>query len=215
MKDRRVLLTGATGGIGAALARDLVAAGAFVVLQGRNQSALELLADSLGHANTAIVCGDLTCARQVETVAEEARSQRVNVLVNNAGVNEFTMFETSNLTNTFAVNVTGPMQLTQMLLPYFKSLGNALIVNIGSAFGAIGFPGYVTYCATKHAVKGFSEALGRELSDTKVKVLYVSPRATDTKMNSLAARHANIALGVKSDTAGRVANRILRAMDNG
>jgi short-subunit dehydrogenase len=59
-----------------------------------------------------------------------------------------------------------------------------MVVNVGSTYGSIGYPGYASYCATKFALRGFSEALRRELADTRVGVLYVAPRATRTSMNS-------------------------------
>jgi short-subunit dehydrogenase len=210
----RVLLTGATGGIGRELARELTGAGAFVVLQGRNEVHLSALRESLDETRTVICAGDLMSHDDIDAISVVAQHQRINVLINNAGVNQFSLFDSADIETTISVNIVGPMMLTQKLLAHLKSQPESLIVAVGSAFGSIGFPGYVTYSATKHAIKGFSEALRRELSDTSVEVIYVSPRATRTSMNSSAAERANEALGVKTDSAAMVARRILSAMRN-
>lgn len=211
MKEMRVLLTGATGGIGAALAVELTDAGAFVLLHGRNRERLDEIARLCG-GRAQTVQGDLNCAEDRERVRLAAEAQRCNVLLNNAGVNEFGIFEQTDIERVIATNVTSPMLLTQSLLPYLTGLPAAMIVNLGSTFGAIGYPGYVVYCASKHAIRGFSESLKRELSDSRVEVIYVSPRATLTSMNAGAANDANVALGVTQDSAERVAEVIIAAM---
>ncbi len=211
MKDMRVLLTGATGGIGAALAVELAEAGAYVLLHGRNSERLgDIARRCAGRAQT--VQGDLNCATDRERMLCLAKAERCNVLLNNAGVNEFSIYEQTDVERVITTNVTSPMLLTQSMLTYLTGLPAAMIVNVGSTFGAIGYPGYVAYCASKHAIKGFSEALKRELSDSRVEVIYVSPRATATEMNAGAANDANVALGVAQDSAERVAEVIMAAM---
>ena len=86
------------------------------------------------------------------------------------------------------------------------------MVNVGSIYGSIGYPGYATYSASKFALRGFSEALRRELADTSVNVLYAAPRATRTSMNSSAATALNQALKVGMDDPGDVAKAVLDAV---
>jgi len=87
------------------------------------------------------------------------------------------------------------------------------VVNIGSTFGSIGYPGFSVYCATKFALRGFSEALRRELADTNVGVLYLAPRATRTEMNNAAVEAMNAELQVNMDSPELVAERLVQALD--
>jgi short-subunit dehydrogenase len=142
----------------------------------------------------------------------------INVLINSAGVGQFGLFETTadvDIERLLAVNVTAPLQLTRSLLPQLRRQSSAAIVNIGSVLGAIGYPGQATYSATKFAVRGFSEALRRELADTAVRVLYVAPRATRTPLNSAAVERLNEALRVATDSPAVVASAVCRALARG
>ncbi len=207
-----ILLTGATGGIGSALAITLKDAGASLVIQGRSLTKLMELNGRLGEACIGILIGDLSKEEDRKRIANECIALHVNCLINNAGVNNFSPFEQADIDKTMNLNVIGTMSLTQSLITHFKSLDQASIVNIGSTFGSIGFPGYVTYCASKHAIKGFSDALKRELADTRVKVIYVSPRATSTRMNSEAVEALNQKLGVFMDSPEAVATAVVRSI---
>jgi short-subunit dehydrogenase len=208
------LLTGATGGIGSSLAHRLFDGGASLILQGRSPMKLFNLKQQLAEDSDRVTClvGDLSRRSDINNIVEEAIGLNVTGLINNAGINKFSLFEDSDVEQIISLNVIGTMLLTQSLLPHFRKLDSAFIVNLGSTFGSIGFPGYVTYCASKHAMKGFTEALKRELSDTGTNVLYVSPRATSTSMNSRAVEELNSELGVFMDSPGDVATAILNAL---
>lgn len=210
-ESMRILLTGATGGIGHQLASQLLHAGASVLLHGRSEDRLNKLVSQLGmtHSKCRTVSGDLVKKADREKIALAAESFSVNVLINNAGISEFKLFEDTDIESIVDVNITGTLLLSQAVLPSLTTKPEALIVNIGSTFGAIGFPGYVAYCATKHALKGFSEALYRELTDSRVDVLYVAPRATATSMNSDAANAVNEALGTSTDSPELVATAVM------
>ncbi len=216
MKDKNVLVTGATGGIGEALSRKLFAQGASLVLQGRNTSKLAALQSALDPAGKRVsfVAGDINVIGDREKLLLACKNHKVNTLINNAGINQFAPFVSTDISTILNTNTISTMCLTQSLLPQLLNADEAMIVNIGSAFGSIGYPGYVAYCAAKHAIKGFSEALHRELQDTQVKVIYISPRATSTDMNSEAANQMNESLGVASDTPEFVANHIIKAIHN-
>ena len=101
------------------------------------------------------------------------------------------------------------MKLTRRLLPHLKREPEARIVNIASTFAAIGFPGYSVYSASKFAIRGFSEALSRELSDTGVSVGCVLPRATRTAINSDRVVEMNRRLRVAMDPPDEVAAEVL------
>jgi short-subunit dehydrogenase len=104
------------------------------------------------------------------------------------------------------------MQLSRMMIKHLSGQKKAMIVNVGSVFGTIGHPGYTGYCASKFGLRGFTEALRRELQNKPVDVLYIAPRSTSTLMNSDSANQLNAALGNHSDTPDFVATQILKTM---
>lgn len=210
----RVLITGATGGIGEALAIRLHQEGAELLLQGRNQDKLDCLVKLLGKSKIRVpsIRADIDIEEDRQGLVNLARSLNVNTLINNAGVNQFAFFADTDIDRVIQTNVSSTLRLTQLMLPFLLENRAPRIVNIGSAFGSIGYPGYVAYCAAKHAIKGFSEALKREYADTELELIYISPRATFTDMNAEAANELNLALGVGSDSAEAVARQIVLAM---
>jgi short-subunit dehydrogenase len=220
VRDMRVLLTGASGGIGGAIARRLLAGGAQVLLAGRDLAILHTLMQSLEFAGSRVQAhaADLTKGVDRTALCNVARRWQggINVLINGAGQNPFAMYEdltAEQIDATLAVNVQAPLHLCRELLPSLKSRESAIIVNIGSVFGAIGHPGYVAYSASKFAVRGFTEALRRELADTRIKVQYFAPRATRTAMNSAAAEEMNARLGVTMDPPERVARELVTLLE--
>ena len=220
--EARVLITGGAGGIGSAVARELLARGAAVLLVGRDGDALSRLSSSLAFAaeRVATVAADLTLAAGRQDVVRAAAAWRggVNVLMNNAGVSHFGMFEDQSpgqIDLTLAVNVQAPLQLCHAMLPQLLRQPEAVIINTGSVFGAIGYPGYAVYSATKHALRGFTEALRRELAGTNVRAMYVAPRATRTSINSPAVERMNAELGVATDTPESVAAALCDMLESG
>ncbi len=216
LSDCRVVLTGASGGIGRALAEQLCAEGAQVIAVTRQPQALEPLL-RLYPQRIHPVEADLRDAAGRHAVLDAARRLGgVNLLLNAAGVNRFALFEQvddEQIDDLLAVNLVATLQLTRALLPTLRNQPHALIVNVGSTYGSIGYPGYAVYCASKFALRGFSEALRRELADTAVDVLYVAPRATRTGMNSSAAMALNEALNSRVDEPQRVAWQVTRAIE--
>ncbi|WP_367253690.1 SDR family oxidoreductase [Pseudomonas sp. stari2] len=215
LHETRVVLTGASGGIGLAIADALCAAGAQVLAVARHQAVLQPLLERYPQ-NLCWVAADLTFLsdrRKVLAAAEAIGG--LNLLINAAGINHFAMLEQlddSEINAMLAVNISAPICLTRLLLPLLKQADSAMVVNVGSTYGSIGYPGYASYCATKFALRGFSEALRRELADTRVGVLYVAPRATRTSMNSLAAQALNDALNASVDDPQTVAAAVVHAI---
>ena len=128
---------------------------------------------------------DAALADWVGSIEDGPRA--VNVLINNAGICRFDLFERlqpRDIELMMNLNSVAPMKLTQRLLPMLKRQPRARVINIASTFGAIGFPGYSVYSASKYAIRGFSQALARELSDTGVSVGCLLPRATRTAINT-------------------------------
>jgi short-subunit dehydrogenase len=213
----RILLTGASGGLGQELARQLGDAGAALLLAGRDSERLTALTASLG-AGAASVCADLERAAGIAALAGAAREFGVNVLINNAGVGAFGLLENQEwvtIERVLATNLEAPIHLTHALLPWLKAQPQAAIVNIGSTFGSLPFPGFAAYSAAKAGLRGFSQALRRELADSLVAVIHLAPRAIDTPLNSAEVKALNRALHNPSDSAHDVARQVVAALRRG
>jgi len=222
LASAKALVTGASGGIGAAMVKEIVVRGGSALITGRDMAALQALAREVDPDGDSvdIHCADIVVADERRRLEDRARSWLggVNVLINNAGVAAAGMFAeagTEEIERAFAVNAIAPMHLCQGLLPHLQRQPHAHIVNIGSVLGAIGYPGQSIYCATKFALRGFTEALRRELSDSNVKVHYVAPRATRTRFNSATVDALNARLKVGIDTPEKVAARVCRMLERG
>ncbi|WP_252107899.1 MULTISPECIES: SDR family oxidoreductase [unclassified Halomonas] len=212
---QRVLITGASGGIGHALAEALAKRGAQVLISGRNQEVLSALANRYPD-HVVAVSADLTNAEDRSRLVNAARMAECNMLINAAGSNQQGFFDTASdhdIEQLIAINLTATLQLTRALLPQLMTYPRAMIITLGSTFGQLGYPGQVTYCATKFALRGFSQALRRELADTRVRVMYIAPRATRTAMNSPQTEALNAALGNAVDAPDAVALAIVDAVE--
>ena len=223
LAGKRILLTGASGGIGRAVVLALARAGAHLALVSRDGERLQglaRLARGLGVAVTALEF-DLASATGHDTLVSQAAHALggLDVLVNNAGVQRYVNLaddDAAPLAALVAINFTAPLLLTRAALPVLRAAaGGATIVNVGSTFGAIAHPGFAAYSATKFALRGLSEALRRELADTNVRVAYVSPRATDTPMNTPEIRRLQRATGARMDAPEVVADSIVAAVTGG
>ncbi|MDI2378973.1 SDR family oxidoreductase [Pseudomonas aeruginosa] len=217
LRELAVVLTGASGGIGLELTGQLCAGGARVLGISRHLGGLATLMNRYPQ-QLQWHSADLRSRNGRQEVVTAAWAMGgVNVLINAAGVNRFALLEQvdeDTLDDLLDLNIKAPLQLTRLLLPLLREHPNALVVNVGSIYGSIGYPGYATYSASKFALRGFSEALRRELADTSVDVLYVAPRATRTSMNSSAATALNQALKVGMDDPVDVARAVLDAVQN-
>jgi NAD(P)-dependent dehydrogenase (short-subunit alcohol dehydrogenase family) len=177
----RVLITGASGGIGRALARELHGRGASVLLVGRDVQALASAAQELGGRSPRVdwCAADLATGEGRARVVEAASrwgGGGINVLVNNAGLGEFGMLDELDDTaieRLFAINAIAPMQLTRALLPLMASGGS--IINQSSIWGRSGVADFSAYVASKHAVIGVTRSLAWELAPRGLRVNAVCP----------------------------------------
>lgn len=222
--NARVVITGAAGGIGSASAEALLKAGAAVMLVGRSAPRLEDLARELGRATGAhparVACrvADLTQPGDLQNLSEQAAVWGCNVLVHNAGLPAFGRLQDETPERLMALmqtNLLAPMLLTRGLLPHLLAQPAAQVICVGSTLGAIGLPGYAAYSASKFGLRGFAQALRRELAETPVAVQYLGPRATQTAFNSEAAEAHNRATGTASDTPQRVAAELVALLQSG
>ncbi|MCU7835428.1 MAG: SDR family oxidoreductase [gamma proteobacterium symbiont of Taylorina sp.] len=214
-----VILTGAGGGLGIELARELTNKQCRIGLVGRNQSKLELLADQLraDGADVLVIPADITQKVDRETIVSTMieHFQGIDVLINNAGLMSFKGIEQEDDDKIAAIintNITSVMQLCKSVLPSLHKSDKAHIVNIGSTFGSIAFAYYTSYSASKFALRGFSEALRRELMDTHIKVSYFAPRAVKTTLNSPKVYAMAKKINMAMDEPQVIAQKVLHAL---
>ena len=219
LRNARILVTGASGGIGHSLALALAREGALLMLAGREGDALSAICGEISAlgANASPFTADLMQPGAAEQLATDAvaASGGVDVLVNLAGISSFRLFQeedSASIERLWRVNVIAPMILSRCLLPQMLGRGSGRIVNIGSVFGSIGFACFANYSATKFAIRGFSQALRRELENTGIGVTYVAPRYTRTPINAGAVSRMASALKMNMDEPSLVADHIVRAI---
>ncbi|MBK7766806.1 MAG: SDR family oxidoreductase [Sulfuritalea sp.] len=216
LNHARILLTGASGGLGEALAGQLSAAGAALLLTGRNADKLAAIRLAAG-AECVRLPADLATAEGIADAAAAARRFGANMLINNAGVGGFGLLESQDwaaVERILTTNLLVPVRLTHALLPWLKQQPAAAVVNIGSAFGSIPFAGFAAYSSAKAGLRGFSQALRRELADSSVRVIHIAPRAIDTPLNTEAVKRLNAALKNASDSPATVAAWIVEKLRN-
>jgi short-subunit dehydrogenase len=218
-RDQVVIVTGGGRGIGRAVALEFAAEGAVLLLGGRRMDALQTSVrecrDAGGRAES-IRC-DVAVEEDLQAIVTRAIDHygRVDVLVNNAGVvtggrlDEIAAEDIRRITD---VNVWAPMRLSQIALPHMRAAESGTIVNISSIAGRVGMPYYATYCASKYALRGFSEALRRELRRDGVHVMAVYPGVTATDLLEGVEIDG---LGVPIATAQQVGRAVLRGVERG
>ncbi len=187
-----VWITGASSGIGAALARTLAAQGAQLILSGRNEAALARIASQCGQALVLpFEATDYTAAAQAADQAW-AWQGHVDILVNNAGISQrslaldtaFPVYE-----RIVAVDLLAPIALTQALLPRMAERKSGCIVMVSSIAGKVGSPMRTGYSAAKFGLFGYSDALRAEVAGLGIKVHVIAPGSirTDVSRNAITA----------------------------
>lgn len=184
-----VLVTGASSGIGAALARELAARGDTVALVARREARLdEVLADCTATSpGSRRWVADLEDLERAESVALEVWDAfgGLDVLVNNAAIPQVchvTKLSNGEIERQMRVNFLSPVRMTMALLPRMLERGSGTIVNVGSVGGRLGIAREAAYTASKFALTGWSESLALDLWETGVKVKVVTPGAIDTEI---------------------------------
>lgn len=224
LQDSRAVITGASSGIGQALARELARAGSKLVLVARREDRLRQLAEEIaaasGRAET--VVGDIADpavrSRAVQTAQETLGG--LDILVNNAGIGAVGPFERASpdrMRRVMEVNFFAPVELTRLALPLLKQGRQPIVVNVSSILGHRGIPYNSEYCASKFALHGFSESLRAELAGQGIDVLVVSPGTTDTEFfDKVIDREGQTPIPKFAPvTAALVARKIVRAMRRG
>jgi short-subunit dehydrogenase len=189
IEGSRVLVTGASSGIGAALARMLARRGATVGLVARRQARLaEVLADCRADSpESRLWVADLADVGLAGRVALEAWDAfgHLDCLVNNAGVpmrRHTTSLDQPTLEWVMRVNFFAPAQMTMVLLPRMTARGEGMVVNVSSVAGRLGNANEAAYSASKFALCGWSEAIAVDLYDTGIQIRLVNPGPIDTEI---------------------------------
>lgn len=185
LKDRRVLVTGASRGIGAAVARRLAAAGARVALLARGKDALAALAREIGGGALGLACD----VRDTETLTHalaqlpDRMGGAPEIIVNNAGaflIAPAHEMSVQSFSDTLAVNLTAPFAVVRALLPALRAAKSGHVVTIGSIADRTTFPGNAAYAASKHGLRALHEVLRAELRGTGVRASLIAPGPVDT-----------------------------------
>ncbi len=188
IQSSRAIVTGASSGIGRAIAKEIATHGGKVVCMARREDRLQSLAKEIEAAGGSVitVAGDVTDAAVRARGVEAAVSHfgGLDILVNNAGVGAIGPFESADsecARRVMEVNFFAVVEMTRLALPHLKQGRRPIIVNVSSILGRRGVPHNSEYAASKFAVHGFSESIRAELAAGGIDVLVVSPGTTDTE----------------------------------
>jgi NAD(P)-dependent dehydrogenase (short-subunit alcohol dehydrogenase family) len=178
LTGRSAVVTGGGSGLGAAIARSLHAAGAEVILVGRDEQKLSAVADELGERARGLVC-DVSDAASVDDLRAALAGTEVSILVNNAGipgpVAALTDIDVDDWDEVFGVNVRGTFLLCKALLPGMIERGDGDVINVASVSGKRPLAHRTPYCASKMAVIGLTSTLAFEVGPAGVRVNSLSP----------------------------------------
>jgi len=219
IEGARVIVTGASSGIGRATARALVRAGAQVVLASRQRERLEELAQEL-EGRPLVVPTDVREASSVRAMVAEAVAALggVDVLINNAGVGLDASLAEGNVDNmryVLDVNLLGAVHCIQAVVPHMRAQGRGIIVNVSSVAGRLAMPYGAIYSATKAALAALSTAMRVELAPEGIKVVAVFPGYTATPFRQHSIKEVELPPPsplLRPVPAEAVARRILRAI---
>jgi Short-chain dehydrogenases of various substrate specificities len=210
---KRYLITGASRGIGRAIAETLAGPDVELLLHGRDTVALAEVYEAVKHRGARVVrlIHDLAVSSGVSDLIDQVGKNPLDLLVNNAGiaiVKPFCEITPVEWKQTVGVNITAPFMLMQHFAPHMPP--GSSIVNILSIAAKTGFANWSAYCMSKFALEGFSQCVREELRDRKIRVINVYPAATDTNIEGKWPRDKMIS---SEDVASAVAYALSRPAD--
>ncbi len=185
VKDKTALITGASGGIGAAIAETLAAAGATVILTGTRLEKLESVAAQIPGAHVLTANLEDAAAPGVLAAKAEALTGSIDILINNAGLTRdglMLRMKDEDWLDVINVNLTSVFRLTQALLKGMMKNRWGRIINISSVVGVMGNAGQANYCASKAGLIGFSKSLAQEVASRNITVNTIAPGFITTPM---------------------------------
>lgn len=209
---KRVLLTGAAGGLGEVTAHALAERGATLVLTSRNAAELERIAAELPGTGHETISADLLADGAVEHVVEQAG--RIDILIANAGQPgrwALADLQAREVSDVIRVNLEVPMQMVRLVIPQMRDRGSGQIVLVASLAGKIAMPESTLYCTTKAGLRAFAWSLRPELARSGVGVTLISPGFVG-EVGMFAARGAKPPPGARLVSPRRYAREIVRAI---
>ena len=219
LKDQVALITGASRGIGKAIALSLAKSGVRLALAARNAKALEETAKACStHGNPALVIPcDLQDTKSIQNLVSETTTRLggLNILVNNAGVNGSGSADSGDLNAwdlTIDINLRGLIHLTRHALPEIEKSDWGAVINIASMAGRRPFGGAGVYCATKHGVVGFTHALFEDVREKNIKVSAICPGFVSTDM--VAGRGLNDQRMIQAEDIAKAVEFVLTYPEN-
>ena len=224
VKDKVVIVTGASSGIGFATAKLLSRKGAKVVLAARSKEKLEKLAKEL--VDSLVVLVDMRSEEQIKRMIKKTINHfgKVDILINNAGRGYDALIEnidTEKFRELFTLNLVGPTVAMQEVIPYMRKQGGGTIVNISSGTALMAIPGMSPYSSLKRALVGVSLTAREELADSKISVSVVYPYITLTDFEKNTMREENTqgdnqdGPPMPGDSPEYIAQKILEAIETG
>lgn len=184
-KDKTVVITGGSEGVGAATARLFAVAGANLMLVARGKKKLEAIAKELrDKTRVEIYAMDVADPEACVNLFKKAEFEfgRVDILINNAGIHiraPFDSVDADELATMIDVNLRAPMVLTRLAIPHIQEAGGGAIINVGSLAGRTQLPGSVVYAASKAGLRSLTYSLGEEMRGGNIKIGLVSPSHID------------------------------------
>jgi short-subunit dehydrogenase len=222
LNERVVIITGASSGIGRALAFAFARRAARIVLVARREDRLEAVRREIEPytSDVLVLPADITDERQLQRVINRTLETfgRIDILVNNAGVmlgGALTDHAPDRVEQALRVNLWSPIRLTQLVLPHMLANNSGYILNIGSGLGRTAMPALAPYVASKYGLAGFSDALRRELDGTGIQLTLVLPTWTHTEMLTPEAEDLVRRYGFHVDDPDDVAERAVLALVHG
>ncbi len=187
LSNRWILITGASKGLGRAMALEFARAGGNLILTARSEQLLQQIktdTEALG-ATCVTLAGDLLDDDLLGRLIAVGLEKKIDVLVNNAGIVDIRPLDevpVARIKEMIDLNLTAPIRLIHALLPLFKSRRSGTIVNINSAGGKKPVPDHAIYCATKYGLNGLAETLKLEVKGLGIRVVNVSPGKMATEL---------------------------------
>lgn len=224
LRGARLLVTGASAGIGRSLAVQASQRGAKLVVTARRRERLEAVAEQIADLPNGEECiciaGDVTDPAHRAALADCCREQGLDVLVNNAGlgaIGPFADADAEQLRRVMEVNFFAPVELTRLLLPLLAAPGacRPAVAIVGSVLSLAAVPLKADYCASKFAVHGWAESLRAEVAAQGIDVLELHPSTTESEFFDNVLGDSSLQKSVGAMTPEAVAARILRGIERG
>ena len=226
IQDKVVIITGASGGIGLATARLFAQEGAKIALAARSADTLHTIVNELHeqHREAIAIPTDMHNKDEIEAMVDSVFQQygRIDILINNAGQavsGNVADVDIDQFRQVFELNVLGPVEAMQAMIPKMRQNGGGLIINVSAIVSKMSLPGVGAYAATKAALDKISDSAREELASDNIRITTMFPRKTATNFGKNSLSNTNQAprpaqSGPEPDSAEAVAQKILEAARN-